>query len=143
MKCIAWTMLAVASNTTAVSASDLASLVDLAVTGSQIVPRSHYQESSSRVASTGSPVDVALSVAGAFEGARQVIVQTNERAESPKGSRVTVIRDGLLDDSVRTARWDIDLSRSAMGRWEITSVTKAWRCWRGTRPPGFAALPCP
>jgi hypothetical protein len=56
---------------------------------------------------------------------------------------VTVIRDGLLDDAVRTERWDIALARTAAGPWEITEVTKAWRCWRGATTAGFAAQPCP
>jgi len=143
MKPTACTMLAVALMATAVSASDLASLIDLPVAGTALVPASQYRDASSRGARTSAPVDIALSVAGAFEGARQLIVQTNEGAESPSASSVTVIRDGLLDDAVRTERWDIALARTAAGTWEIREVTKAWRCWRGARTAGFAAQPCP
>jgi hypothetical protein len=56
---------------------------------------------------------------------------------------VTVIRDGLLDDAVRTERWDIALVRTATGTWEIRQVSKAWLCWRGAPAAGFAAQPCP
>ncbi|NTV88036.1 MAG: hypothetical protein HGA21_15010 [Burkholderiaceae bacterium] len=72
-----------------------------------------------------------------------MIVQTNEGAESPSASRVTVIRDGLLDDAVRTERWDIALVRMATGSWKIRQVSKSWRCWRGAPTAGFAAQPCP
>jgi len=143
MKPSAWMTLSLALMATAVSASELASLIDLPVAGTALVPASKYRDASSRAARTGSPVDIALGLTGAFEGARQLIVQTNEGAESPSASRVTVIRDGLLDDAVRSERWDITLSRNAAGTWEVRQVTKAWRCWRGTETAGFTAQPCP
>ena len=107
MKPGAWMALPLALMASAVSASELASLIDLPVEGTALVPASQYRDALSRAARTGSPVDIALGVAGPFEGARQLIVQTNEGVESPSASRVTVIRDGLLDDAVRTERWDI------------------------------------
>jgi hypothetical protein len=143
MKPSAWMTLSLALMAPAVSASELAALIDLPVAGTAMVPASKYHDAASRAARTGSPVDIALSVAGAFEGARQLIVQTNEGAESPSASRVTVIRDGLLDDAVRTERWDIALARTAAGTWDVRQVTKAWRCWRGGKTAGFAAQPCP
>ena len=139
----ACSMFALCLLTTAVSASEPSSLVDLPVTGTAIVPASKYPAALSRAARSGSPVDIALSVAGAFEGARQVIVQTNEGAESPSASRVIVIRDGLLDDAMQTVRWDVFLTRKAAGAWQITEVTTAWRCWRGAKTAGLAAQPCP
>ena len=139
----ACTVLALLLVAKAVSASDLTTLVDLPVAGTAHVAASQYRGTSSRAAGAGSPVDIALSVAGAFDGARQLIVQTNEGAESPSAARVTVIRDGLLDDAVRSERWDIALARTAAGTWEISKVTKAWRCWRGGKTEGFAAQPCP
>jgi hypothetical protein len=143
MKPTAWMTLSLALMAPAVSASELASLIDLPVAGTALVPAVEYRDASSPAVRTGSPVDIALRVTGAFEGARQLIVQANEGAESPLASRVTVIRDGLLDDAVRTERWDIALARTAAGTWEIREVTKAWRCWRGARTAGFAAQPCP
>jgi hypothetical protein len=56
---------------------------------------------------------------------------------------VTVIRDGLLDDAVRSERWEVSLARTAAGTWEIGQVTRAWRCWRDVTTAGFAAKPCP
>ena len=127
----------------AVWASELAALIDLPVADSALVPKPKYRDVSSRAASTGSPVDMALGVVGAFAGMRQLIVQTNAGAETPSASRVTVIRDGLLDDAVRTERWDIDLARSAAGAWKIRQINKSWRCWRGGATDRFAAQPCP
>ncbi|MGZ8273175.1 MAG: hypothetical protein ACXWUM_04610 [Burkholderiaceae bacterium] len=143
MKPIDWMMLSLAFMTPAVSASELASLFDLPVIGTALVPASQYRDASPRAARTGSPVDVALGATGVFEGARQLISQVNESAEAPSASRVIVIRDGLLDDAVRTERWDIALARTAAGTWEIREVRKAWRCWRGANVAGFAAQPCP
>lgn len=142
-KPIGWTMLSLAFMTPAVSASELASLLDLPVIGTTLVPAAQYRDALPRAAGTGSPVDVALGVTGPFEGARQLIAQVNEGTEAPSASRVIVIRDGLLDDAVRTERWDIAIVRTAAGTWEVSEVRKAWRCWRGASMAGFAAQPCP
>lgn len=139
----ALTMLALALTPTVVAASELASLIDLPVTGTALVPASQYHEAASRAARAGSPVDIALSVAGSFEGVRQLVAQTNEGAESPSASRVTVIRDGLLDDAVRTERWDIAFARTAAGGWEISEVRRSWRCRRGANTATLAAQLCP
>jgi monoamine oxidase len=77
------------------------------VTGNALVPESHYRDASLRAGGAGSPVDVARAVAGAFDGSRQLFVQANAGAESPTPSRVSVIRDGLPDDAVRSARRDV------------------------------------
>jgi hypothetical protein len=146
MKVWAWSALALALTAPAAAASELASLIDLPVAGKVIVPAPPYRDASPHASRAGNPVDVALGVAGPFEGRRQIIVQANEGAESPTASRVTLIRDGLLDDAVRSERWDIDLARTPAGTWEtweIRQVTKAWRCWRGGETAGFAARPCP
>ncbi len=104
-------MLALALMAPVVSAaSELASLLDLPVAGTVLVAAAQYHQTPSR---SGSPVDIALGIAGPFEGARQLIAQANEGAESPSASRVTVIRDGLLDDALRAERWDIHLGRTA------------------------------
>lgn len=127
---------------TAVSASELSSLIDLPVAGSAIVPATQYPQASSRATRAGSPVDIALSIAGPFEGLRQLIVQTNEGIESPSAARLIVIRDGLLDDALKAERWDIALARTTAGTWAITQVARAWRCRRGPETAGFAARPC-
>jgi hypothetical protein len=143
MKANAWLLLTLACIAPAAGASELASLIDLPVTGSLLVAPSQVRDASSRAARRGSPVEIALAVAGPFEGKQQLIVQTNAGAESPAASRVTVIRDGLLDDAVRTERWDIDLEHTAAGAWQIRQVGKSWRCWRGASNAGFTTQACP
>jgi hypothetical protein len=134
MKPSAWMTFSLALMAPAVSASGLTALIDLPVAASVLIATSQNRGTS--------PVEVALGVAGTFEGARQLIVQTHASAESPSASRVIVIRDGLLDDAVRTERWDITVVRTTAGPWEAMEVKKSWRCWRA-QAAGFAAQPCP
>jgi hypothetical protein len=67
----------------------------------------------------------------------------NQGAEAPSASRITVLRDGLLDDSIRGERWEILLARTPAGFWTISEVKRAWRCRRGARPDRFATIRCP
>jgi hypothetical protein len=143
LNALAWITVVLAVPTPAVRAAEPASLLDLPVSGTAIVAASQYRDAASHAARGGLPVEIALAVAGSFEGKQQLIVQTHESAESPSASRVTVIRDGLLDDAVRSERWDVALARTPAGIWEIGQVTRSWRCWRGGTTTGFAAEPCP
>jgi hypothetical protein len=124
-------------------AEPLVRLADIAVAGSQAVPSSDYREASAIAARGGTPVDIALAIAGRFEGSAQHIIQVNDGGESPVSSHVTVLRDGLLDDSIRGQRWDISLERSASGPWRIKHVQLAWRCRRGADTERFIAVRCP
>ena len=55
-----------------------------------------------------------------------------------------MIRDGLLDDSMRGERWDIVLDRSATGAWTIKEVKRAWSCRRGASAASLRHGPkCP
>jgi hypothetical protein len=84
-----------------------------------------------------------LKIVGPFEGSTQQLTQVNEGSEAPSTVRMTVIRDGLLDDSARGERWDIVLRRTANGAWIIGEVRRAWCCWRGSQPDSFATVRCP
>jgi hypothetical protein len=108
-----------------------------------VVPPSGYPEASALAARGSTPIEVALKIVGPFEGSAQQLTQVNEGSEAPSTVRVTVIRDGLLDDSVRGERWDIVLRRTANGAWIIGEVRRAWRCWRGRQPDSFTAVRCP
>lgn len=119
------------------------SLLELPVASAQAVAPERYREAAALAAGGGSPVEIALRVAGAFEGATQQLLQVNEGAEAPSAARVTVLRDGLLDDSLRGERWDVSLERTPQGAWSIREVQRAWRCRRGGSTEGFAAAPCP
>jgi hypothetical protein len=118
-------------------------LADVKVVGTQRIAESQYAQAKALAARGATPLDIALAVAGPFEGRTQQVIQVNEGAEAPTASRVTVLRDGLLDDSVRGERWDIALERTAEGGWRIKAVERAWRCRRGAQTGSFAASRCP
>jgi hypothetical protein len=142
-KARAWVALALLSEAAAAGAAEPVALIDLPVAGRELIAAAQWRDAEVRAARMGSPVEIALAVAGTFEGRQQLIVQVNEGGEASSAARVTVIRDGLLDDAVRSQRWDIDFTRTAAGAWQIRQVGKAWRCWRGAGSAGFAAQPCP
>jgi hypothetical protein len=118
-------------------------LVELPVTGMKLIAPAEYGAASALAASGGSPLDIALRIVGEFEGAEQHIVQVNDGGEAPSSSQITVLRDGLMDDSVRGERWDIALNRTSAGTWKIGMVKWAWRCRRGEFPDRFATVSCP
>ena len=119
------------------------SLADVKVTATQRVAEARYADATVLAARGGTPLAIALAVAGPFEGSTQHVIQINEGAEAPTASRVAVLRDGLLDDSVRGERWDVALERTADGAWRIKEVTRAWRCRRGAQLDRFATMRCP
>lgn len=119
------------------------SLAGLPVADMASVPAPAYAGASALAAAGGSPVDIALAIAGPFEGTAQHIIQMNEGGEAPVSTRITVLRDGLLDDSVRGERWDIVLDRARPDGWTIREVRRAWRCRRGGDPERFTAALCP
>lgn len=119
------------------------SLVYIPVADMTTVAPAEYKAASALAAGGGSPLEVALLVAGPFEGTAQHILQVNEGGEMPTSTRIRVVRDGLLDDAVRGERWDILLDRVATGAWSIREVRRAWRCRRGGHQESFATTPCP
>ena len=126
-----------------VTSSPPSSLVDIPVPDMTTVAPAEYKAASALAAGGGSPLEVALLVAGSFEGTAQHILQVNEGGETPTSTRITVVRDGLLDDAVRGERWDILLHRVATGAWSIREVRRAWRCRRGEHRESFATTLCP
>lgn len=118
-------------------------LLDVPVVDAKVIAPAEYGKALDVAARGGAPLDIAMMVVGPFEGSTQHIMQVNEGSESPSASRITVLRDGLLDDSVRGERWDIALERTAAGAWRIKEVTRAWRCRRGAQTDRFVATRCP
>lgn len=119
------------------------SIENLPVAGTARVTPDRYAAAAQVAARNAAPVEIALTLAGPFEGSRQYITQVNEGAEVPTGSRVTLISDGLLDDSLRAERWEIMLDRASTGAWRIREVRRAWLCRRGAMTDRFIATPCP
>jgi hypothetical protein len=123
--------------------SDPFAPADVPVASSASVAPAGYAAATALAARGGAPVEIALAVAGPFDGRAQRITQINQGAEAPSASRVTVVRDGLLDDSVRGLRWDVALERTQAGTWRIAEVKRAVRCRRGADTERFLAGPCP
>jgi len=130
-------------STSAWGAESAPSLSDVPVVDTMLVAPASYGGASSLAKKGRDVLAIALAVAGRFEGSAQHIIQVNAGSEAPAESRVTVIRDGLLDDSVRGERWDIKFQRTATGQWRISEVMRAWRCWRGPGADRFSATRCP
>ena len=123
-------------------ADPLPSLPEIPVADMQVVAPKEYSAALSLAANGGSPVDIAVKIAGEFEGTMQHIVQVNAGAESPRATRITMFRDGFLDDATRGDRWEVDLERSVNGVWSIREVKRAWRCRRGERADQYATALC-
>jgi hypothetical protein len=71
---------------------------------------------------------------------------TTLRATSPgevrNFSEVTVTLDGLLDDSVRAARYTIELQRNEPNQWRVRAVDWAQQCQAGRGHQSFSPQPC-
>lgn len=76
---------------------------------------------------------------GRFEYATLKIAQ-HSRPEAFDHARISVVREGLLDDSVRGNRWRFDVNRASDGRWRIDSVREDFACYRGRE--GWGVRPC-
>ena len=119
------------------------SLVQIPVADTQLVAPSEYGKASVSAMRGAAVIDLVREISGEFAGRVQHLVQVNDKAESPSKSTVTVIRDGLLDDSIRGERWDIVLERTSAVAWEIREVRRAWRCGRAGLPDRFDTVRCP
>jgi hypothetical protein len=68
-----------------------------------------------------------------------------DAATGPEGAgpaTVTLLLDGLLDDSIRARRYVLTLSRRDDGTWRIDAATWAQRCNEGRGHQGFSPEPC-
>jgi uncharacterized protein len=119
------------------------SLADLPVVDMERVDPAEYKAASDLAVGGNALLDIVLKIVGAFEGSTQHIIQENECKEAPSVSRITVLRDGLMDDSVRGVRWDIALEKTAENVWQIMEVCRSWRCWRGKKTNMFTSKLCP
>ena len=127
----------------ALAAGSHTSLTEQPVATMAVVYPGTYESASAEARLGRSPVEIALAVVGAFDGRTKHIIQENDGGEAPRRSRVTVIRHGLLDDSVLGERWEIVLHRTSSDVWSIAEVRKAWRCRRGPDGTAFDTVPCP
>jgi len=88
------------------------------------------------------PVSIALELLGPFPGRSVGITKTDGPGEAPRTSSVTIVQDGLPDDSVAGVWHRLSLVRGDDGSWSIVSVERAFRCARGG-PDAFQSELCP
>jgi len=69
-------------------------------------------------------------------------IQSTTPGETRDQSAVVVILDGLLDDSIRAARYDIGLQRDPSQMWRLTSARLTVRCQAGRGHANFSAKRC-
>jgi hypothetical protein len=71
---------------------------------------------------------------------------TTLRATSPgevrNFSEVSATLDGLLDDSVRAARYTVELQRNESNEWRVRAVDWAQQCHTGRGHQEFSPQPC-
>ena len=139
-----WVSLSLALLASSVGAADPSPQpAELPVVETKLVAPVEYRAASAFAARGSAPLEIVLKIMGEFEGSTQHISQVNEGSETPSVTRITVVRDGLMDDSVRGERWDITLERTTASVWRIREVRRAWRCWRGEQLDRFATVSCP
>ncbi len=90
-----------------------------------------------------SAMQIATRIAGEFTEARTRKMYFE--AMSPEDSdsiTLTIVDDGLLDDSSKGEKRVYKLERDENGVWRVSSAKKAWACWPGRGHEDFSAVPC-
>ncbi|MBN2565345.1 MAG: MliC family protein [Candidatus Eisenbacteria bacterium] len=88
------------------------------------------------------PLRVALAYVGNATGSVVALTQRGDSAEAPSRIVITVVREGLADDSVRGVWHELHAARAG-STWVLTDAYSAWRCWRGTQINSFGSSLCP
>jgi hypothetical protein len=78
--------------------------------------------------------------AGLTDAARRSFEATTRGEGS--AATATLILDGLLDDSIRALRYDVEARRLSGGAWELVSATWSQRCRAGRGHQDFSPEPC-
>ena len=90
------------------------------------------------------PMDLALHLLGYGDGARLKSVTCRyQEGENPTATTVTVLWEGLQDDSVRGVWIRLELKKSDHGNWRVVEMNRAYRCWRGCNRERFSERACP
>lgn len=74
--------------------------------------------------------------------APNVSFQATSDPEGGGPTSASLLLDGLLDDSVRSRRYDLTLSRRQDGTWGMDSASWAQRCQEGRGHQAFTPVPC-
>lgn len=71
-----------------------------------------------------------------------ITVRSTSPGEVRNFSEVVAILDGLLDDSVRAARYTLELQRNDANEWRLRATDWAQRCRAGRGHQDFSPQPC-
>lgn len=86
---------------------------------------------------------VILKIAGEFSEAKSRNISiSSEFADVNDRLTVTVTDDGLLDDSVRGEKIQVELQVGSDGVWKVISYSRSWRCWDNRGHTDFSEAPC-
>jgi len=65
-----------------------------------------------------------------------------QATSSGDSATATLTLEGLMDDSVRAQRYELDLSRRDDGTWKVESASWSQRCHEGRGHQDFSPEPC-
>ena len=68
-------------------------------------------------------------------------LSTEEITLENGNTQITLIEDGLLDDSMRSYKVVMELEKTD-DYWQIVSIKQNWRCWRGENEGVWTTIPC-
>jgi hypothetical protein len=90
-----------------------------------------------------SPISAVSEFLGLDESTASVIsVVATSPGEVRNFSEVVATLEGLLDDSVRAARYTVELQRNQSMLWRVRAVDWAQRCQTGRGHQDFSPKPC-
>jgi hypothetical protein len=89
------------------------------------------------------PLQVALEFVSHQGGSLVAISRLDQRAEAPTETVITIVREGLLDDSLRAVWNQLDLVRTEDRSWRLKKARRAFRCYRGSQHAWFGRKVCP
>ena len=69
------------------------------------------------------------------------VQQVFNRVEQPSLARITVIRTGLMDDSVEAIRTEYQFARQAQ-QWQLRDKKQSYKCLRGKNTRSFQSAVC-
>ena len=89
-----------------------------------------------------SPVNMAARFLSIVASDARTLTVTQATAEPGDRTTVTAVQDGLLDDSVRAIRYELELVRQPDGTWRIDTVRRTTRCQPGRGHQDFGPALC-
>jgi hypothetical protein len=75
-------------------------------------------------------------------GAGDACSRSFQATSSGDSATATLTLEGLMDDSVRAQRYELDLGRRDDGTWKVESASWAQRCHEGRGHQDFSPEPC-